>query len=900
MNKHPAWLNPLLILAGWLLTVWVIASCGSSMTPGVFATFDGGTIDLGSSSSDVCKMTVSGSTSLNSSTYTHPGKGDCGLETSGDGVDTMTLPTFLTSTSSVDVTIQNSAYIKIGNTAYQPTNGSWCKNSSTCYSGSAGITLPSINSSTQPYVLFDNASASQFDQLTSEVSNYPFYFKYSPAGSAYRVNSITLKNSSVLILEPGDYYIGTLISSGTFYIRVNAFDSSGKALGDGTGKVKLYLYNSPETKFENGNGSCINIINCGATITSTDGEYPQRLQIWVYKNSLKLPYTQGSIQVAASIYVAEGDLVFNTNSGSTFIGEAVAENVSVYNEPVYLVYEDTGAFASLYSTSSSIMEGEYSLASSVSPAVTSTGDLMYIPYQTDYYQKDDGSYSWISGHLKAFAYQSDGSVSSTASWDADDEMTVSDRQSKLWSTDNNGNLVLFASLDDNAFSSTGTPSVSDIIAYTLDPSYHSGAYLANRDPDGMIGRPNTSQPGILGNLVVFQTDDGFLYAVDATSGALKWGYIPRPLVASLKNYSSFFTTHPMNGQIAVLNLDNDSGSTAGYVVGSADSGAIHYALSVDRNGNLDDLLWLDSTSGSNPHRPIVFYIGSTPYAVYVGGTEEVVIRSLASNYSETRYDVSQYLDAGATLTAAPIGVADYALNSAGTSRYLNLTLFVGDSVGDVYYGTLISSNSIGSHLKLTALGNIGSSSTVSDPVKYIEHATKGSTGYITVQSTTRLKTFRYPESDASWFANWTSYTGGSGYWNDTGSGYTAETTFTPKSEHIQKLPDSGATITDKLSIASGVVFLPVQVESSGSCTASYYLYKLENGVFPTNTTFVGVTVTDNITLGTGNAYTPIFTVLNGEVTGTGLSEQMTSGGGGPIRFSNGPGGRSGWRELRNE
>jgi hypothetical protein len=52
-------------------------------------------------------------------------------------------------------------------------------------------------------------------------------------------------------------------------------------------------------------------------------------------------------------------------------------------------------------------------------------------------------------------------------------------------------------------------------------------------------------------------------------------------------------------------------------------------------------------------------------------------------------------------------------------------------------------------------------------------------------------------------------------------------------------------------------------------------------------------------LGTGNAYTPTFTVLNGEVTGTGLSEQMTSGGG-PIRFSNGPGGRSGWRELRNE
>ena len=898
--------------AGWVLLLWltvvglVAAGCGSSLTPGVFATFSGGTVDLGSSSADVCKLTISGSSSVNSSTYVHAAKSDCGVTNSGEGVASLTLPTFLASTSSTDVTIQNSAYIKIGNVAYQPYNNtSWCKNggSNNCYSGGAGITLPSINSTTQPYVLFNNSSANEFDEITSEVSNYPLYFAYSSSGSPYRITSITLKNSSTLILEPGTYYITQLISSGTFYIKVKTTDSSGNALGDGSGTVKLYLYNSPVTKFENGNSSCINIQNCGSTITSADSEYPERLQIWVYKNDLKLPYTQGSIQVAASIYVAEGDLIFNTNSGSTFIGEAVAENITVYNEPAYFIYKDTGAFASLYSGSSRYTEGEYSLAASASPASASTGDLVYIPYQSDYYEQSDGSYSYISGHLKAFAYQSDGTTSATASWDADDEMTVSDRQSALWSTDSSGNLVLFNSLDDAAFSLSGSSlSVATIKAYTLDPAYSNEAYLGYRDPDGLIGRPYTSRPVIMGDLVLFQTDDGFLYAVDASSGALRWGYMPRPLVASLQNYASFYTTHPMEGQIATLQPDESS--NAGYIVGSANGGALHYALEVDKNGNLVDQLWLDETAGSNPHKPLLFSAGSVQWAVYIGASDEVVARSLASSYSEQRFEVSKYLDSGAGLTATPMGLGEYSVS--GSSSKLTLTLFVGDSAGDIYYGDLVSGNSMASSFKLTALGNIGTSSTVSDPVLFIEHATRNGTGYIAAQTSTRLKTFRYPEDDDTWLQHWTSYTGGSGYWDDTGKAYTAETVFTPNTEHIQKLPTSGATISDQLSIAAGVIFLPVRVETDNSCEAWYYLYQLADGYFPDNTLYFTSAVTDNVLVGAGSAYTPSVTVLNGSVVLEGNSEQNSSGGtvtqglDDPFTFTTGPGGRSGWRELRSE
>ena len=898
--------------SGWVVLLWlalaglVAAGCGSSLTPGVFATFSGGEIDLGSSSADYCKMTISGSSSINSSTYVHASKSDCGVTTSGEGVDTLSLPTFLASTSSVDVTIQNSAYIKIGTTAYQPSGTSWCKNgnSSNCYSGSAGITLPSINSTTQPYVLFNNASANQFDEITSEVSNYPLYFKYSSSGSPYRINSITLKNSSTLILEPGTYYITQLISSGTFYIKVNTTDSSGNALGDGSGTVKLYLYNSPETTFQNGNSSCINIQNCGSTITSADSEYPERLQIWVYKNDLKLPYSQGSIQVAASIYVADGDLIFNTNSGSAFIGEAVAENVSVYNEPAYFIYKDTGAFASLYSSTSSYQEGEYSLAASATPSSASTGDLVYIPYQTDYYEQSDGSYSYISGHLKAFAYQSDGTTSSTASWDADDEMTVADRTAKLWSTDSSGNLLLFSALDDSAFSlaSGSALSVATIKAYTLDPAYNSEAYLGYRDPDGLIGRPYTSRPVIMGAIVLFQTDDGFLYAVDAESGALRWGYMPRPLVAGLQNYSSFYTTHPMEGQIAILTADDTS--TEGYIVGSANGGALHYALQVDEDGNLVDQLWLDETAGSNPHKPLVFSAGTKNWAVYVGASDEVVARTLDSSYTEKRFDVSKYLDTDARLTATPMGLGEYSVS--GSSSQLDLTLFVGDSAGDIYYGSLVSSNSMVSSFKLTALGNIGTSTGVTDEVLFLEHATRNGVGYVTAQSSSRLKTFRYPEDDAAWFQNWTSYTGGSGYWDDTGKTYTAETVFTPNTEHVQKLPSSGATITDKVTIAAGVVFLPVKVETDDSCEAWYYLYQLADGYFPDNTLYFTSSVTDNVLIGTGSAYTPSITVLNGSVVLEGNSEQNSSDGtvtqglDDPFTFTSGPGGRSGWRELRNE
>jgi hypothetical protein len=932
---------PLQVMAGACDAI--ITSVG--LTPGALGVMKGGTIAISQNGNSNCSIVFGGaSTSINAASGSYTTRGTGCLSTSGttvtetgNNLDALPKITYIApAAGSASVEYKNS-----GKELKITTNGTdhtyslkddsdknryrWCKNNTgngcnnnnkgekdyikyTTHLNSDWETFPTYSDNrlvltntkavdVAAYTTADTKSIQTFygySNITVSTANN-VYFKYNPASGPYYIGKLYMTNTAEVTFEPGDYYIGDWSTGSTIKVNVT---STG---GDGSGVVKLYVN---KMNWSNVNGSCINVSSCTFPLVTTDtAEHPERLYIYVIDGDFK---TNDRVNIAAGIYVQNGTMDFGNNS-ATFIGEALAKNITLQNgTPMSVIYKDTGIFSSLYAGSSSTTsykEGTYSLAAPAVHRVSTTGSLVYVPYQTDYYEKDDGTYSYTGGHLEAFPMNANGTTSSVATWDVNDKMSVWDRYAKLYSVNSTGSTVLFWFLDSAAFASTGSPSQTTIIRYTLDPTYSSSTYLGNRDPDTLIGQPYTTQPVIAENLnlVLFHTDDGFLYAVDATTGGLKWGFMPRANVAGLKDYDGFYKTHSMDGQIAVSEFSS-GGSSYAYVVGSAKSGSLHYALKVTANSV--EQLWEDTTSGTVAHRPVIFQIGSTYYALYLTGSKDVVVHALTSGASPNTYTMST----SGTLTAAPIVLESFDLS--GSSRVQTLTLYLGDSSGYVYEKVLSSSGSASG--SLTTVGHMGTTSSVADPVLYLQTATLGGYDYLTAQTGTRLKTFRLPSS-STWKSKWISFIGESGFWNDSGSTYTKETLLTPKAEHVQTLP-ANAKVTDQVEIAESVVFLPLQVEveatgtREASCDAYYYLYSLDDGYFPYNTLHNDSSVTDNVLIGTGKAFKPSITVKGDSPMLLGHSEQNLPTGAGTtnlgvddaFQFTRGEPGISGWRELVDE
>lgn len=903
----------------------------SGNAPGALGVLDGGTIKIAQNGGANCTIVFSGDSSVinaASGNYTTRGTGCVSasggvVEETGTTLSKLTGLTFESADSSgAEVYYKNSGQeIKVIHSSVSSTyslKGSsskptyrWCKDNTgnacnnddkhdasyveyTSHLNTGWMKFPTYSNNV---FYFDNGSGTARDYKKISIDgSKPAYFRYDGSLDPYRIDTLYMTNSATVTFEPGTYYIGTWSTGST--ITVNVANSG----GDGSGIVKLYV---KSMSWSNVNGSCINVSSCTYPLVTTDtAEHPERLYIYVMSGDFKV---NDRVNMAAGIYVPEGTFDFGTNS-STLIGEIVAKSVVLQNgTPMSVIYKDTLMFSNLYTAATIVeapKEGTYSLAAPAVPREAATGDLVYVAYQTDYYENADGTVaSYISGNLKAFKLNADGTTDTTPTWNADDEMTVAERKDRLWSVNNSGKLVKFPSMDNAAFSTSGSPSVSDIINYTMDPNY-SSTYLGKRDPNSLLGRPYITQPVIMGDLVLFQTDDGFLYAVDSETGDLKWGYMPRTLVAGLQDYTGFMDTHPMAGQIAQFTTGNGN---EGYVVATAKGGELVYALKVASDGSLGDQLWVETNSNTVTHRPVVFNIGTDYYALYLQGGAKVALTKLSSTASAKVYDLG-----GTTgnLTAAPIVLETFVLSGSTRDQYL--TLYVGDDQGNVYEALLSKAGSISNSLSLTKVGNMGGSSTETDSVQFLQTATLGGYDYVTAQSESRLKAFRLPDS-STWRSDWRSIVSESGYWNDAGTSYTQETKFTPNTEHIQKLP-SNATITDQVEIAESVVFLPVQLEVAAtatadeSCDAYYYLYRLDDGYFPYNTLKLKSPVTDNVKIGTGKAYKPSITVFNGSVTLEGHSEKNNEDSLGttplglddPFSFTKGEQGISGWRELVDE
>jgi type IV pilus assembly protein PilY1 len=368
----------------------------------------------------------------------------------------------------------------------------------------------------------------------------------------------------------------------------------------------------------------------------------------------------------------------------------------------------------------------------------------------------------IAGHVQAFQTVSAptaaasapvGTASGPAIWDAGDSahMPASTRLNVLTSTGQNlgagaqtgsGPITPLTSLDSAAFNLTNTeistqspcvPNTTVITNYTIDPNYTyaSGSttcsYLAGRQSGWMLGGISGNDhaqylgpPGsanLLGmggyvsfaqnnnkreQLVLFTSNDGFLYAVDSQTGDLVWGWMPRPFVSNLWNYTAFPTADYFDGGFTTTDaVDTATNPTASdwatYVIGTAEGGAYHYSLKLSSNSagstsaptpttqtwgtaiNITNTI--TAVSSPQEQAPVIVTFNGSQYALYVVNTTTGTGTSAVT--TSTLYE--QNVATGKPSSGTAISAALHFVASSSITYVLSTgTVWIGDNNGGVW------------------------------------------------------------------------------------------------------------------------------------------------------------------------------------------------------------------------
>ncbi len=542
----------------------------------------------------------------------------------------------------------------------------------------------------------------------------------------------------------------------------------------------------------------------------------------------------------------------------------------------------------------------------------------------------DSNPSPVQGFAYAYALSNSGTASNQSSWEAGALMSQNGTRSSttLESTAADGSsiatLASLASSDATAFAlspSTCVPDVSTIVSYTVDPNTAAPSgcslpYLGSRAAgsvlDGfgagdfatLLNPPSNVSDALLPGYLSYETtekgratallftdDDGFLYAVDATTGALRWGWMPRGFLPQLQSYSTFPYNDNFAGKFAVVDAQNTAGgnTTWGtYIVGSAQGGALWYDLALDSNGNPSKVVTtfvpqtnsmpsntqaLPSSTTGYPQRqaPVIGNISGSQYAAFIvngSGGSTLVEFNVAT---------------GASSTASLPG-------SVGT---VTSALYLDPYSGELYFGngngTIYVTSFSGT--ARTDVGNVTSLGTTEDsqPVIYIGTQTVKSQPYLWAVSTnsganTSTLTV-YGIGNTGWSPLWASGAGSAYSWGGSGWNTLAATSTNPAPMQ------NDALISDAPRVVNGVLVVPAYVppsSSAASCNINgegyYDFFSLPSGTFPSKTVIQdGNYLTGNLDLGQGEAYTPNLSVNGSTVPVYGGTQQ--SGSTSPLLFS---------------
>ena len=483
--------------------------------------------------------------------------------------------------------------------------------------------------------------------------------------------------------------------------------------------------------------------------------------------------------------------------------------------------------------------------------------------------------------------------------------------------------------------STCVPNIATELAYTFDPSFNTAgdaanisglgfpsgvsgcSYLAGRKLNWMLGGLSSNDdvrylgpPGsvsLLGlggyvqfaknnsgreKLVLFTSNDGFLYAVDAATGNLVWGWMPRPFVSDLQNYTSFEAQQHFDGQFTVTDAANTATSPAAanwasYVVGTAEGGAYHYALRLSSNGSSGSSsppspqgqaqTWgIAVAGGSSPQMqaPIVVTVGGMQYAVFVVNTTTGSGSSAVTTSKLYEVNVATGLPASGTALSAGLSLGSGVyVTSALTYVSSTGTLYFGDNGGGVWSLNISGSaaNDVGGAVQMATTNPAVA-------INYVGYTEIYGLPYLWAATQSEITTFTLSggTSQSLWASSPTS-----GYKAD-GSG----TLQAVGSDVVMPL-QSGGEVSAAPVVVNGVLIVPVYVppsdESCGSGNGYYDLFDLLTGSKPKITiTYKNNAVTNGvISLGAGKALSPaVYVTGSGAVVYPGSSGAGGGGGSG--------------------
>lgn len=867
----------LLTLGALLSKAWAI-SCGGG--PGVFNVFENGKVAISQSlnyqnSPGTCNVSFSGSSWVNVDSNNlygplaqNPNEQKCAIQATDQHVTKLTLPNFPTTTNTPNIKIYNwngpTSGFSIEYNGAQKTytycvkgnNKYWTINTDNCDKDKAVTGLDNLKFPTAG----DTNSSFEFTGNSfGKIELWSAPATFSGSGDIV-IDHLFSQNQARIDLPGGKRY----------FVRKLELNDNYKLTVSGSSGARLYIY---QVEKMNGNGSCININgDCNGNNSSVNlgGQNPEKLAIYVYNGDLTL---WDRTQIAASIYVHNGDLKLQANSNFSLIGEAAAQNIAVTNNTgVRMHYQDTGAFNLIYPSFTSTRTGLYSLARPAVPPVASIGDYSFIAYQSDY---SSSANQKNYGTLRAYALRADGTTETTAVWDANSLMTENDRRSKLY-VDVNGTAVAVGGLTLANLNTIGLSTTALNITDVQNRMAKGPGAILSSKWQGMLGKPNTTQPVIFKDMVLFTTSEGILYALDKQTGALRWGWVPKDLVSGFVSDSAYETQ--LNGDVMKGQIQAVTVNDVDYIMGTAKNGEIHYGLRLGATTGLPERVWYDVRAGQtspNAEKPMVY----GDKAVYVVGNK-LVIRPISGGNPST--DTTPNVGGG-TITSSPTIV------QSGTSN----DLLVGTSNGYVMTASLSSNG----NLNFNQVGYTG----FNEAITYVVYTKTVDYEYVSAQSKTRVTTFKHRiNTNTNWVKIWSTTLGSASEWDFATTASKGTTTVPP-------LPDAGE-ITDRVTSLGGYIGIPFTLPPSGdSCdgTARLYLAPLDPTLSYYAIYYLGQSFSDPyLALGTGNALSAQGMYLDGRMMMQGHSEKNVTGAEGldnplefvPIPPNKGPG-RKSWREI---
>lgn len=677
---------------------------------------------------------------------------------------------------------------------------------------------------------------------------------------------------------------------------------------EGPGKTTLNILGKDSTGKVDGfnlsrSGPCLNYADCGdrqqpPNWANMDAQHPERLQINLYNGDFS---ASDRAFIAAGIYVPNGDVNLTAASLFVVVGEVLAKNITSNqnNDKDYFFGKSTSAAAP--------QNKFYSLTPPVTDRAISGGSLVYRASQRDY--RADGKTKGTSGHLMAYVLNADSTHDETPLWDAADPAKMQNRASLIQT-------------ESNVWASSDTDFVTLPAEHkcVIDPTQDKkNCFAANdpRDPDSLVGVPWRTEPIIVGESVLFATDDGILYSVNKTTGKLQWGWIPGKVLEMTQTKNArvdMASKHPW-GQIASVRVASDDGKTEKvYVTGTALGGQLHFAIEVATTGaSLKKVAWMDyrqaqyspgslvtnydGTAGNSwggdgggvQGRP---YGGAAPVPSLVEGAIKVAYftggRLFTRNVDGSGDDPGLGKELKLPQDGTLLGNGT-TVEIKPTSNLLYLDderIYFGAGDGKVYQtsadGTIAS-------------GGVSGLNLGTDPVWYVNGAygssSLGSTLLLTAQTERRLNVLKLTAD--TWTQEWWTGVTAKGAGESSGAG-------------VEKIGVGGAQMTAPASILNGKVVLYF-TKTDAECAPNAYMFgplNLDNGASAIDGVHYRIKVATQLThlLGVGQATGGNYVVFDGKagVLGGSSGNNSATGNTGVITIDGlPPKKRLNWRELTN-